>query len=270
MKIVNLRSFILVVILSFTACTNQILYQPSKVTQPIYSEYPYIEKTIKTEDGEKLSAIEFHTYKKKSKGVVLFLYGNADNANNCSFFSESTAPRGYDLFLVDYRGYGKSTGSPSTKGLSLDIQATIEYLTQHFDNIYIYGQSIGGVALLGTLDKINRSKIRAIVTEGAFLSYRQLSQDFLGVLLPWVDYDELDLYAPMASNGDTTIPLMLIHSEEDNLISYQQGVALAKHFKNATHKKITGEHLRYLLTQKHYDELFDFFEKNRAYQYEEK
>ena len=210
---------LLLVILSFTACTNQILYQPSEVTRAIYNEYPYIEKTIKTEDGEKLSAIEYHTYKKKSKGVVLFLYGNADNINNCSFFSGSTAPRGYDLFLVDYRGYGKSTGSPSAKGLSLDIQATIEYLTQHFDDIYIYTQSIGGVALLGSLDKINKSEIRAIVTEGAFLSYSQLSEDFLGVLLPWVDYKELKLYAPISSNGDTKIPLMLIHSEEDNLIS---------------------------------------------------
>jgi len=270
MKIIKLTFFTLLFTLNFTACTNQILYQPSEVTAIIESDYPYIEKTVTTEDGEKLSAIEYHTPKKKTKGVVLFLYGNADNLNNCSSFSLSVLPRGYDFFLVDYRGYGKSTGSPSTKGLSLDIQATIDYLSQHFDDIYIYTQSIGGVALLGTLDKINKSKIRAIVTEGAFLSYREISKDFLGLLLPWVDYDELESYAPISSNGETTIPLMLVHSEEDNLIPYKEGVSLAKHFKNAKHRKIKSEHLRYLSTKKHYDELFNFFENNRGYRYEER
>jgi hypothetical protein len=60
---------------------------------------------------------------------------------------------------------------------------------------------------------------------------------------------------------------MLVHSEEDDLISYQQGIALTKHFKNSKHRKIKGRHLRYLSTMEHYDELFDFFEMNRGYRY---
>ena len=257
----------LIFLLSFSGCTNQILYQPQKVTQLINAQYPHTEKTLQTEDGEKLSAIEYHSTQNTNKSVVLFLYGNADNLNNCSSLSVAFLPQGYDFFLVDYRGYGKSTGSPSAKGLSIDIQTTIKYLSQNFKNIYIYAQSIGAVSLLGTLDHIDKSKIRAIVSEGAFFSYSELSKEFLGVQLPWVNYDELALYAPSASNRNTLIPLMLIHSEEDNLISYKQGVSLAKHFKNATHRKTKGNHLHFLSSYEHFEEVFEFFEKNKKYQY---
>ena len=255
--------YTLILLLLFTGCTNKILYMPQKVTEEIETKYPYEEKTLLTKDGEKLSAIEYHSAQNKNRSVVLFLYGNADNLNNCSSLSTTFVPRGYDFFVVDYRGYGKSTGSPTPEGIKIDIQTTIEYLSKNFENIYIYGQSIGAVSLLGILDEIEKEKIRAIVSEGAFLSYKELSKEFLGIELPWIDYDTLEDYAPISSNRETKIPLLLIHSEEDNLISYKQGLSLAKHFKYAKHRKTKGNHLGFLRSYEHFEEIFDFFEKRR-------
>ena len=252
----------LTLLLLFLGCTNQILYMPQEPTRAINHTYPYTQQTLLTEDGEKLSAITYSTTP-HNRDVVLFLYGNADNLNNCSSLSELFLPQGYDFFAIDYRGYGDSTGSPSPKGLSIDINTTINYLTQWFDNIFIYAQSIGAVSLLGTLDHLNQRKIRAIITEGAFYSYKELSTEFLGIKLPWIDYDKLEHYAPSSSSGNSTIPLLLIHSEEDDLISYKQGLSLANHFKNATHKKIKGKHLGFLSNYDHFKEVFEFFEKSR-------
>ena len=262
--------FLSIVGLFFLGCTNSILYHPSKIEHNLSKVLPqtfhYEIKSIKTTDGETLSVVEYYTPKKENKGVLLFLHGNADSISLSSRITFPFIDKGYDVLLLDYRGYGKSTGSPSPEGLNLDIQATINYLTKEFDNIYIYGQSIGGTSLLGALDEIDKSKIRAIATEGSFLSYKQLS-DAVGISVPFTNYKELKSYAPISSDGNTTIPLMLIHSTEDETIPYAQGLALSKHFKSSKHIQITGRHLGYLNFLTNYKKVFSFFDKNKNYQF---
>ena len=270
LKLNTTKLYLLLIPIFFTGCTNSILYHPPKVEHNLSRVLPqtfhYEIKSIKTTDGETLSAVEYYTPKKENKGVVLFLHGNADSI---SLSSRTTFPfidMGYDVLLLDYRGYGKSTGSPSPKGLNLDIQATVNYLIKEFDNIYIYGQSIGGTSLLGALDEIDRSKIRAIATEGSFLSYKQLS-DAVGISVPFANYKELKSYAPFSSDGNTTIPLMLIHSTEDETIPYSQGLALSKHFKSSKHIQTTGRHLGYFNFLTNYKAVFKFFDENKNYQF---
>jgi len=261
-------SFGIVFIFFLSGCTNAILYHPPKIEKKLSNAFFHKTLDINTTDGIKLSSV---LYRSKStiqnKGVILFLHGNADNITTLSFSSLLLfVKNGYDLLLLDYRGYGKSKGSPSPKGLSIDINSTINYLTNDFDNIYIYAQSIGGTSLLGTLDNINKSKVRAIVTEGSFLSYKELSKA-MGISVPFTDYKELKLYAPISSDGNTTIPLMLIHSENDEVIPYSQGLALSKHFIRSKHVKTVGRHLGYLSSISSFKSVFDFFEKNKDYRY---
>jgi len=254
----------------FVGCSNviahKILYQPPKTNKELSKAYFYKYLDINTSDGIKLSAVKYIT-PIDAKGVVLFLHGNADNITQLPFALLNFVKEGYDLVLLDYRGYGKSEGSPSPKGLNLDIQAIIKYLSKNLNkNIYIYAQSIGGTSLLGTLNQMDKSKIRAIVTEGSFLSYKQLS-DATGISIPFTDYKELEPYAPISSDRNMTIPLMLIHSSTDEIIPYSQGLALSKHFINAEHIKTTGNHLSYFRFRFNRKKVFDFFDKNKNYQY---
>ena len=231
------------------------------------SQYQYDFTHIKTSDNENLAAVEFVTKEEQAKGVVLFLHGNNDDIykqgvlNTALLFLES----GYNLLILDYRGYGKSTGSPSPKGLNLDIQATISYLTQKYKNIYIYAQSIGGTSILGALDEINQSKIRAIATEGAFLSYKGLS-NAVKISIPFTDYKEIESYAPLSTTRDLSLPLLLVHSIEDEVIPYSQGKALHTHFKNSQFISTTGRHLGYLNSSIELDTILNFYDKNKNYQ----
>lgn len=265
-KQVILKDYLIIVLLSslFIGCTNKILYHPPKNDMQLTQQYHYDEVNISTADNELLSAVEFYTPKKESKGILLFLHGNADNIYSAQNTALLFLEGGYNILLLDYRGYGKSSGSPSPKGLNLDIQATINYLGKEYDNIYIYAQSIGGTSFLGALDEIDTSKIRAITTEGAFLSYKQLSDD-IDIHIPFTNYKELRSYAPI-STKETTIPLLIIHSREDEVIPYTQGLALTQHFKHAKHIPTNGKHLGYLSSMFKLKKVFTFFDENKNYQ----
>jgi len=278
----NSIKWYLFLILIFIGCTNKIaytiLYAPpqnkdmniTELEKSLSDEFHYDLRAIETVDKNILSAVEYYTHvsTKDNKGVILFLHGNAEDIYSVSSSSLAFVHLGYDILFLDYRSYGKSTGSPSPKGLNLDIQAAVSYLTKEYDNIYIYGRSIGGTSLLGALNKIDKSKIRAIVTEGAFLSYSQLSKE-KEVSIPFTDYDKLDLYAPISSDKNTTLPLMLIHSIDDEVVPYSQGVALSNHFRNSKHLKITGKHVHYLDNIPNYEVISNFFQKNKNYQSEQ-
>ena len=266
-KFKGIVSLGIIVTFFILGCTNKILYHPPKVERKLSDAFFHKALDINTTDGIVLSSVLYRSPSTiQNKGTILFLHGNADNITTLPKSLLLFPKRGYDLLLLDYRGYGKSTGSPSPKGLSIDMNSTINYLTNMTDNIYIYAQSIGGTSLLGTLDNIDKSKIRAIVTEGSFLSYKELSKS-MGISIPFTDYEELKLYAPISSDDKITIPLMLIHSENDEIIPYSQGLALSKHFIYSKHVKTVGRHLGYLSSISSFKNVFDFFEKNKNYQF---
>jgi alpha-beta hydrolase superfamily lysophospholipase len=248
--------------------TNSILYPIPNTDNNITLEefkYTYEEINITTSDNKILSALQIYNHKNKMDDILLFLHGNNDDisrivkSNRALILFDDALNRGYDVLIVDYRGYGKSTGSPSPKGLNLDIQSMIDYLNRDkYSHIYIYGQSIGGTSLLGALDDMNLTNIKGIITEGAFLSYKELSKA-LKISIPFIDYDEIEPYAPISTDGNTTLPILLIHSQEDNVVPYSQGKALAQHFINARHIKTKGNHLEYISSEDELKTIFGFY-----------
>ncbi len=107
--------------------------------QETYEEY-----FIATEDGEKLNALLFRT-KLKSKGLILYFHGNADNLMRWGRYSVDFTKLGYDILMPDYRGYGKSTGKPTERDLYKDA-LTVSQWTQKFltpKKLIIYGRSLG-------------------------------------------------------------------------------------------------------------------------------
>ena len=84
--------------------------------------------------------------------VILYFHGNAGDLSGWKFVTEDFTALGYSALIIDYRGYGKSTGKISEDGMYADGEAAYEYLTQDLhvaaSNILVYGRSIGtGVAV---------------------------------------------------------------------------------------------------------------------------
>src|SRR3989442_3096289 len=92
----------------------------------------------------------------KSSLTLLFFHGNAENIGGCLDLARLTRPAGYDLLLVDYRGYGQSEGRPSEAGLYQDGRAALAYLRSRQGRgpgpIGVWGRSIPAAVAAGAAD----------------------------------------------------------------------------------------------------------------------
>ena len=164
------------------------------------------------------------------KATVLFLHGNGQNIST-HIASVAWLPRaGFNVLALDYRGYGRSGGSPSLPGLLLDIDAAMRALLTRPDvepeRIVLLGQSLGGaLAIYYAAHSRYRAHLRAVVVDSAFSDYRAISREkFANTLitwplqwLPWLTVD--NSYSPEASvSALSPIPLLLIHGDQDSLV----------------------------------------------------
>ena len=128
---------------------DKIIFQPKKLYKDYAFQFnnPYEELWLETSDKEKINALYFVV--EIPKGVVLYLHGNKGNLQRWAKYHKDFVSRGYDFLAIDYRGFGKSTGIPSEKGLYEDARTAYNWLLTKYkaDQIIIYGRSLGtGVA----------------------------------------------------------------------------------------------------------------------------
>jgi len=106
----------------------------------------FTEYFIPTEDGHQLNALLFNTERPSvSKGLILYFHGNARNLKRWGEYATDFTSLGYDVLMIDYRGYGKSTGSPTEENLYNDAQIILKWSRANFNytHIIIYGRSLG-------------------------------------------------------------------------------------------------------------------------------
>ena len=159
--------------------------------------------------------------------TVLFLHGNAENISTHIASVAWLPAKGYNVFLFDYRGYGRSAGEPSLPGLHLDTEAALAAVFAmaevNADRIVVFRQSLGGdVAITALAGSAYRHRIRAMVIEGAFSSYRGIAREKLaGLWLTWPLQWPLSLamddqYKPLEAIGRISpVPVLVIHGLVD-------------------------------------------------------
>ncbi|ELR05842.1 hypothetical protein VC83_09005 [Pseudogymnoascus destructans] len=155
----------------------------TKVPKPShYGIDNYEDLQIPTPDGEKLSAF-FIRAPNQAQAVpttVLMFHGNAGNIGHRVPIAQMIAElMGCSVFMLEYRGYGLSTGSPDERGLMIDAQTALDYLTNRHETknnkIVVYGQSLGGAVSIQLVAKNQKSgKISGLILENTFLSMRKL------------------------------------------------------------------------------------------------
>lgn len=124
---------------------DKIIFQ----SEPLPKDYVYEfaqefeEVDLKTNDGETINALHFKV--KDPKGIILFFHGNKGNLSRWGNLVAYLEAYGYDVFVMDYRNYGKSTGYYDEKAMYKDALLAYDYVKQHFseEQIVIYGRSLG-------------------------------------------------------------------------------------------------------------------------------
>ncbi|PQE12615.1 BEM46 family protein [Rutstroemia sp. NJR-2017a BBW] len=191
------------------------------------------ELVIPTPDGEKLSAFYIRAPKTRSRKnvTILMFHGNAGNIGH----RIPIARRFINLIecsvlMVEYRGYGLSTGSPDEKGLMIDAQTGFDYLRERAEtrdnDIVVYGQSLGGAVAIQLVAKNqNNKRLVGLILENTFLSMRKL----IPSVIPPARYLAYLCHQVWASDtylpSITEVPILFISGLLDEIVPYTKPYA---------------------------------------------
>jgi alpha-beta hydrolase superfamily lysophospholipase len=183
--------------------------------------FPFEELNFDMEDGGKINAIHFKV--PNSRGVVYYLKGNSRSIKGWGKFAKDFVSNGYDFFMMDYRGFGKSRGKRSQEKLFSDAQYLYLWLRDHYNekDIIVYGRSFGtGIAARVA----SWNKPRILILDSPYFSFLYNAKRYAFILpLKWLlRYDlRTDQYLKTI-----TCPVHIIHGNKDRLISYSQSEKL--------------------------------------------
>lgn len=206
---------------------NRFIYFPPKHPEgfpplPSFGTQPE-DLWLRTEDGIKLNSCYFPC--PPSHKAILWLHGNAaDISTSFSEFGFYTR-LATNFLALDYRGYGKSEGSPSEQGLYFDADAAYRYLVEVRQiqpaNIIILGRSLGGVA---AIDLAFRRECGGLVVESSLTSAREIAPRILGFPLP--GYVPRTRFESLAKISRVRASTLIVHGTRDELIPFSMGERL--------------------------------------------
>jgi len=139
-----------IIAIGFYLLQDKIIFQPDRLSLDYSFAFnqPYREYFIRTTDGESLNALLFTTTQ-PSKGLILYFHGNADNLQRWGEYAIDFTNLGYDVLMIEYRSFGKSTGTPTEENLYADASTLLQWAQTNIPHsrLIIYGRSLGsGVA----------------------------------------------------------------------------------------------------------------------------
>jgi fermentation-respiration switch protein FrsA (DUF1100 family) len=225
---------LLLIVGMFIVGLDGLFYYPSKTVHYTPDDFSlaYEDVTFETSDGLKLSGW-FLPAQGELKGTVIHFHGNAENISAHVTLALWLVFEGYNVFVFDYRGYGRSEGQVTRAGTIRDGHAALDYVLSRDDvdpgRVFAFGQSLGGA--VATVVAAEREELRAIVLDSTFSGYRRIGSRHLQKLLffKWLadliaaaglsnGYDPIDYVARIAPR-----PLLVIASTEDNICFAELG-----------------------------------------------
>ncbi|MBI3589861.1 MAG: alpha/beta hydrolase [Candidatus Melainabacteria bacterium] len=228
---------------------SSLIFYPTKefYSSPADEGIIHEEVFIDTEDNEKLHGY-FFPAKNKTTKTVIYLHGNAQNVSTWY-----TAPVeiqkhiSVNFLLVDYKGYGKSTGKPTIEGVIKDACAMYKYLIQKgfkSNDISLYGRSIGGAI---ALELGAREKVKSIVVQSSFTSLRDIAKEIYPIVPGSLVRD--DFWDSKELIKKINCPVLISHGDKDEIVAVSHSYKLFELanepkkliiLKGATHNDISS------------------------------
>lgn len=210
---------------------SNLVFMPSQdvIETPATVGIKYEDIQLKTKDNVNLAAwfIPAKDSNPLGKAVILFCHGNGGNISHRVSYLPIFKELGLSTFLFDYRGYGRSEGKPTEEGTYSDVEAAWQYLTQAKQippqKIIIYGESLGGAIASYLAEKTaqERQNAAGLILASTFTSIT----DRAGELYPFLPIRLLSRFSYNSRDRlpNIKIPLLVIHSTEDEIIPFHHG-----------------------------------------------
>ncbi|MEN9571911.1 MAG: hypothetical protein RL172_3142 [Bacteroidota bacterium] len=160
---------------------ERFIFKPEKLSQHFQYKYdiPFKELFFDVEQGVRINGLHFSV--PKPNGLILYFHGNTRSIKGWAKYAKDFLRYQYDVVLVDYRGFGKSTGKRSEPNMLKDMQFVYDTLAAayHENHILVYGRSLGS----GFAAKIaSDNKPRYLILDAPYFNFRKTVQRFLPIL----------------------------------------------------------------------------------------
>ena len=202
------------------------LFKPEKLPKDFkfyYENQKVDEYNLKTKDGAIINGLHFKT--ENPRGIVLYLKGNSKSLKGWGKFAVDFTRHGYDVIMVDYRGFGKSIGKRTQENMKKDLQYVYNKIRERVPERYIilYGRSLGS-GFATKLASMNHP--RKLILDAPYYSLLKVTSRYmafmpLSILLKypmptykWIKY--------------VRCPIHIIHGTNDKLIPFKSSVKLSK------------------------------------------
>jgi uncharacterized protein len=218
-----LKTLAIIILCLYAVCVlllflfqSRLIFFPGKLAKNFtFTLRPIDEEVfIKTKDEELINAL---FYKGSRSDVILYFHGNAGDLSGWQYVAEDFVNVGFSVLIIDYRGYGKSSGRISEKGFYKDARAAVNYLLNQknytLKDILIYGRSIGtGIAV----ELATAYHVKGLILEAPYTSLKKLANEKLPFFFPGLflrsHFNNLERI------NRVKCPVIFIHGERDTLI----------------------------------------------------
>lgn len=183
--------------------------------------FPFAEVNFEMEDGGEVNALHFRV--PNSKGVVFYIKGNSRSIKGWGKFAKDFVGKGYDFFIMDYRGFGKSRGRRTEDILYADLQQVYKWLSAEYGEkrIILYGRSLGS-GLAARVASWNDPQL--LILDCPYYSFLYHITRY-GFILPirWLlrYHIRTDRFIKKVQ-----CPVYILHGKKDRLIPYRQSEML--------------------------------------------
>jgi len=222
---------LLAMLLTVCAGCTGLFFKPGSIfiNDPATQRLSPEEAFFTSSDGVKLSGWYFK--RPDARGTILVCHGNVENMSTHVKLDLWLVEAGYNLFIFDYRGYGRSEGQPEVKGVHLDAEAALETLVDRLphpgnDRIIVFGKSLGGaIATHLVATSPYRGRVKALIIDSAFADYRMIAREKIAdSIVGWpfqypLSFLVNDDYSPLKKIKEISpLPLLIVSGIDDPIV----------------------------------------------------
>ena len=232
---------------------DRLVFMPEALEDDFVFEFEadFNEINLEMEDGAVLNALHFKT--SQPKGLIVYFHGNAGNLSRWGEVVLPFVDRGYEVLIVDYRGYGKSTGKRSKKAMLNDSEVVYAYATNLWpqEKVIVYGRSLGSSFATHVGRQFSPGQI---ILESPFFSVADVARG-----IAWM-YPVKQIMRFNFQNGKSTeiaAPITILHGTEDLVVPFASGQKLSEAIKGSEFHPIEGGGHNDLANFKRYWDVID-------------
>jgi len=231
LKLLRVAFFLIIIIfLLLFFFQEKLIFFPEKLDKNFRFDFSskFEEINIKTSDNKLLNGLLFKV--DNPKGLIFYLHGNAGSLNSWGEVAKTYVDLHYDVFILDYRGYGKSEGSIGSQNqIFQDVQLAYNEMKKRYseDRIIVLGYSVG----TGPAAKLaSANSPRLLILQAPYYSMVDLMKYYYPVIPTFIlKYKfETDHYIK-----DCKMPIAIFHGNADEVIYYESSIKLKKLFKSS-------------------------------------